>query len=655
MPEPLDLSGRDQKRDPIQPSASDAKPSRVERLQQKLYSPNAHFEMKSRQELQEKPSPYQTNWESTNKNTFSVEKPGLSIFAKLAIIAGIFFLGALGYAYVVITGDTSSIAKSDVELTVISPVAIGGGEELTLDIIVENKNTLVLETVDLVIEYPDGTKESKDLRTNLPRVREGLGNIPPGQIVKKSYNAALFGEEGSVKDISVRVEYRLPGSTSIFEQKKNVTLALQSSPIRLLVDSVKEITAQQELVFDITLSSNSNQDLRNVVIEAKYPFGFVVSDATIKPSDKNNIWRFDQLKPQEQITFQVKGRLEGQNKEERVFKWNAGIADEANPNKLGIAFINLQKSITLTQPFLALELSIDGDTRVDLVRKGETSIEALLTYFNNTGSAINDATIKLKLEGDVLQDNAVQVTGGFFNSTDNTVTWDASTIPELKQIPVGGRETLLFKFMSKPLATRAAVFKNPELVIDATVTGRRLAEDQVPEDVRSSTVSRVKFLSDVDLTSVVSYAGEPFVNTGPIPPRVEQATTYTVLLSVTNSSNFIQNGKVTALLPSYVQWNNTFMPSTEQVSFDPVTRRIEWNLGDVREHVGFIDPSRTLAIQLTLIPSASQIGQTPELLNNLLFEGLDTFTTTEVLSSVIHAPTIDLGRSSTLESSKVVE
>jgi hypothetical protein len=655
MPEPLDLSGRDQKRDPIQPSSSDTKPSRVERLQQKLYSPNAHFEMKSRKELQEKPSPYQTNWESTNKKTFSVEKPRLSIFAKLAIIAFVFFIGAIGYAYFMITSDNSLVANNDVELTVISPVGIGGGEELTLDIIVENKNTLMLETVDLVIEYPEGTKESKDLRTNLPRVREGLGDITPGQIVKKSYNAALFGEEGDLKDISVRVEYRLPGSTSIFEQKKNVTLALQSSPIRLLVDSVKEITAQQELVFDITLSSNSNQDLRNVIIEAKYPFGFVVSDATIRPTDKNNIWRFEELKPQEEITFQVKGRLEGQNKEERVFKWNAGIADETNPNKLGIAFINLQKSITLTQPFLALELSVDGDTRVDLVRKGETGLEGRLTYLNNTGAAINDAKIVLKLEGDVLQDNAVQVTDGFFNSTDNTITWDTASMSELKQIPVGGRETLLFKFMSKPLATRAAVFKNPELVIDATVTGRRLAEDQVPEDVKSSTVSRIKFLSDVDLSSVVSYAGEPFVNTGPIPPQVEQPTTYTVLLSVTNSSNLIQNGKVTAILPSYVQWNNTFIPSTEQVSFDPVTRRIEWNLSDVREHVGFIDPSRTLAVQLTFIPSASQVGETSVLLNNLSFEGLDTFANADVLSSVIYAPTIDLGRSSALESSKVVE
>lgn len=654
MSEPLDVRGsRNMRSD----AAPEHKPSRVERLQQKLYSPNAHFEMKPRQELHEKQYQYQSAWEKTNKNEFAKElgKQKLSLFAKVAIIAFVFFVGALGYAYFVFTSGGGTVAGKDVDVTVISPVSVGGGEELTLDIIVENKNAVPIYTVDVVIEYPNGTKAISDLRTDLPRVRDGIGDIQPGQIVKQNYSAALFGEEGDVKDISVRVEYRLPGSTAIFEQEKKVTVALQSAPIRLLVDSVKEITAQQELVFNVTMTSNSNQDLNNVLLEAQYPFGFTVTEATRQPVDRNNVWRFDTLRPQESITFQVKGRIDGQNNEERVFKWNAGIADDANPNKLGITFTAIQKDIAITQPFLALELAIDGDTRGELVRTGEQAIEGRLTYLNNTGSAISDARIVLTLGGDVLNDPAVQVAQGFFNSTDNTITWDGATNPSLKQVAIGGRETLLFRFETKPLATRAAVFKNPELIVDATVTGRRLSEDDVPENITSSTVSRIKFVSDLELVALSSYAGEPFVNTGPIPPRVEQETTYTVTLNVTNSSNLIENGKVTAYLPSYMRWNNRVSPSSERVSFDPVTRKLEWNLGSVREHAGFIEPARTVALQLTLVPSASQIGNTPELLTDVTFTGNDTFTKTELTTAAKALPTIDLGRASELESGKVVE
>lgn len=654
MNEPLDLSGNRTMRTDASP---ERKPSRVERLQQKLYSPNAHFEMKPRQELHEKQYQYQSAWDKTNKNEFAkdVGKKKLSIFAKIAIIAFIFFAGALGYAYFVFTSGGGTVAGKDVEVTVISPVSVGGGEELSLDIIVENKNAVPIYTVDVVVEYPDGTKAISDLRTDLPRIRDGIGDIQPGQIVKQNYSAALFGEEGDLKEVSVRVEYRLPGSTAIFEQEKKVTVALQSAPIRLLVDSVKEITAQQELVFNVTVTSNSNQDLKNVLLEAQYPFGFTVTEATRQPSDRNNVWRFDTLRPQESVTFQVKGRIDGQNNEERVFKWNAGIADDTNLNKLAITFTAIQKAVAITQPFLALELTIDGDASGDLVRTGERAIEGRLTYLNNTGGAISDARIVLTLDGDVLNDPAVQVAQGFFNSTDNTITWDGATNPTLKQIPIGGRETLLFRFETKPLATRAAVFKNPELIVDATVTGRRLAEDEVPENVTSSTVSRVKFVSDVELSALSSYAGEPFVNTGPIPPRVEQETTYTVTLNVTNSSNLIENSKVVAYLPSYMRWNNRVSPSSERVSFDPVTRKIEWNLGDVREHAGFIEPARTVALQLTLVPSASQIGNAPELLTGLSFIGSDTFTKTELEVAATKLPTIDLGRGSDLESGKVVE
>lgn len=653
MNEPLDLSSKQPAGN--QPAAE--KPSRVERLQQKLYSPNAHFEMKPRKELHEKSFQYQAGWEKTNTNEFAKEVPKqrLSLFAKIAMVAFVFFVGALGYAYYMFMNATGGTAGRDVELTVISPVSVGGGEELALDILVENKNAVPIYTVDLVIEYPDGTKSFTDLRTDLPRMRDGLGDIQPGQVVKARYSAALFGEEGDIKDLSVRVEYRLPGSTAIFEQEKKVTVALQSSPIRLLVSAVKEVTAQQELVFDVTLSSNSNQDLQDVLLTAKYPFGFTVTEATRQPSDRNNIWKFATLRPQESITFQVKGRMEGQNNEVRVFTWSAGIADEAATNKLGITFTEVQKEVAITQPFLALELSLDGDTNSEVVRSGEQAIEGRLTYLNNTGGAINDARIVLTLDGNVLNDPSVQVANGFFNSTDNTITWDGSTNESLRQIPIGGRETLLFRFESKPLATRAAVFKNPEITVDATVTGRRLADDDVPENITSTTVSRIKFLSDVALTGLTSFAGEPFVNTGPIPPRVEQETTYTITLNLTNSSNAIEDGVISAYLPSYVRWNNRFTPTTERVSFDPVTRKIEWKLGSVKEHAGFIDPARTVAIQLTLVPSASQVGNTPELLSDLTFTGSDTFTKTDVNVSAAALPTIDLGRSSGLDSAKVVE
>ena len=63
---------------------------------------------------------------------------------------------------------------------------------------------------------------------------------------------------------------------AVILKEKTFDLILQSSPIRLRVETVKEITPSQELLFEVELASNSNQTLENVMVVADYPFGFAL-------------------------------------------------------------------------------------------------------------------------------------------------------------------------------------------------------------------------------------------------------------------------------------------------------------------------------------------------------------------------------------------
>lgn len=641
MSDPLDLSGANN---------NSPQKSRVTKLQEKLYSPNTQFQIRSRHGLKREVNDVPQGWQDVDNNSFSqvVSKNKMTVFTKILIVAFVFFVAALGFAFYKFAGIAPTQFSSTVDLTVIGPVSIGGGEEMSLDFIIQNKNSFPLEVVDMVIEYPEGTKTA-DLRQDLPRFREGLGDIPANSILKKTYSAALFGEEGEQKSIDARIEYRVPNSNAIFETRKSFELVLQSSPVRLVVDTVKEITSGQALNFDITVASNSNSDLENVLVTVDYPFGFSFSESTIAPSKGNNTWYFEKLSPQESKKFTLRGSLVGQNNEERVFKWNIGLAEPENKDNYSVKFTMVPKSVSLIRPFLALDLAIDGDLGVDVVKKGGTQIDGRLTFKNNTGSVIVDPQIVLKLDGEVLDDPSVDLEGGFFNSADNTITWNKVTNSEIfKEISVGESETLAFTFKSKTLASRQAVFKNPEIVASATITGKRVGEDNVPEDIKVDIAKRIKFVSDLNLSAQTSHVS------GPFPPKVEQDTVYKITLDVTNSSNLINRGKVKAVLPPYVRWNNSFAPSTEKVTYSPSSRTIEWDLGDIREHVGFIDPSRSISFDVTLTPSASQIGQSPQLLVDPTFTGYDSFTQTDVSQTIV-APTTDMGRLSDLETSKVVE
>lgn len=641
MPEPLDLSN--QNNHPPQKS-------KVTKLQEKLYSPNTQFQIRERQTIKRSLKDVPNSWDDIENSGFSnnIGKKRMSFFTKMLIVSFVFFIGALSFVLFRFKGDGNTVYSNAVSVTLVGPVSVGGGEELSVDVIIQNSHSFPINTVDLVIEYPEGTK-TVDLRNDLPRVREGLGDIEANTIVKKTYKASFFGEEGDLKNIDVRAEYRITNSNAIFESRKSFEVVLQSSPLRLVVDTVKEITSGQALNFDVNVSSNSNSELQNVLVTVDYPFGFNFSESSIPAHSGKNTWLFEKLSPQESKTFTVRGSLVGQNNEERIFKWNVGLSEPATPDDFRVKFATLPKSISLIKPFLSMDFSVDGELGVDIVRKGAQQMSGRLTYTNNTGSAIINPEIVLKLDGEVLDDPSVNLENGFFNSSDNTITWNKITSPDfLTKIDVGASATLDFNFKSKILATRQAVYKNPEIVVNASITGKRIGEGSVPEDIKVNFAKRIKFESDVDFVSNAKH------QSGPFPPKVENDSVYSVTLDVKNSSNLLTRGKIRTVLPPYVLWNNAVTPASEKVTYNPSTRSIEWVLGDIREHVGYIDPARSITFDLTLTPSTSQIGQSPELLKEVTFTAFDSFTQTEINKSIT-SPTTDQGRLGDLETAKVVQ
>lgn len=605
------------------------KTSKIEALQSRLDSPSQNFGIRKRKILKQKEYSTQTNWDDgglgEKLDNYTQGEKKLNVFMIFFVLAAIFFVGAAGYGLLTFLGGNQNISGNDVDISIIGPVAIGGGEELTLDIIVQNNNQTQLETVDLVIEYPNGTKKSDDLKTDLPRVREGLGILNPNSVVKTTHSATLFGEEGVEKQIVVLVEYRIPGSNAIFQKRKEFDVILQSSPIRLTVDTVKEITPNQELVFKVGISSNGTQTLENIMIVADYPFGFTLENSNFETFDDDNVWLFKELKPQEDIILEIVGRLEGQNKEERVFKFNAGIADQDIPNELGVVFTTLPKAVTISKPFLELQLSIDGDMNANVVREGGKQIQGRILYKNNTETNIQIGKIIITVDGEVLEESSMFVSDGFYRSQDNTIIWDQNSVSDLSEIITGNSGALNFSFRTKTLANSSGVFKNPEITLSAIVTGRRISEDPVPEEIVSTTFKRIQFISDIAMTGQAMYSTGPFTDTGPIPPKANTDTTYTVNLTLSNSSNEVQKGRATTILPNYVKWNNK-TSGDGNIIYDPVSRTVEWDVGTIAPHVGFTTAKKSAFFQVTVTPSITQLGNSPALIGDVTFTGYDIFT-----------------------------
>jgi hypothetical protein len=121
------------------------------------------------------------------------------------------------------------------------------------------------------------------------------------------------------------------------------------------------------------------------------------------------------------------------------------------------------------------------------------------------------------------------------------------------------------------------------------------------------------------------YQDASLPNTGPIPPVVEQETTYTLHLSLDNSSNDLTDARAVISLPTNVTYKRNSFPKSETIVWNERTNELVWEVGTVSSST-----KRELAVQIGVIPGANQINQDITLANKAVFTATDSFTKEDI-------------------------
>ena len=148
-----------------------------------------------------------------------------------------------------------------------------------------------------------------------------------------------------------------------------------------------------------------------------------------------------------------------------------------------------------------------------------------------------------------------------------------------------------------------------------------MRQGQGGQEVSSADQTDVVFASAVDLLVQSLYATGAYANAGPVPPRAETPTSYTVAWTVKSSSNAVGNASISTVLPPYVNYKT----GSAGIAYDAASRTVRWDLGDVAAGAGYTSAARSESFQVTLNPSTSQVGQIPALTGAAVFSGQDRF------------------------------
>ena len=540
-----------------------------------------------------------------------VEEPPRSHGYRKFILVGTLVIALIGVAAAatIFYFNGKQISADNISLSVTGQNAIGSSETMSMQASVTNQNAVTVQDATLVLRYPDGTRTATEPFKNVYEDRIPIGTLAPGEAKNLPVQVAVYGKENDIKEVQATLEYRIAQSgTTYYKTADPFKFQIISSPVSIQVTTIGKVSAGQPVEAILTVKSNTNKEQKDLLVSATYPEGFTFKEADPKPAFDQNVWKIDRLKPGETATIKINGAINGFTQEKFGINFSVGVANSDNQFMVGSVLAEGRTEFTLENPFISVDIAIDGDADQSVVLQPNRTSQVSLTVKNTLSDTVYDTVVEVIPTGNAFSAASIDAHKGFYDSNKNTLRWDSTNVPELSQLKPGDTRKLDFSI------TPSKDVNTANFQVAVNVYAHRVADSSAEEQLIGTVTATGKY------SSAARVAGQATFMTGPVPPKVGQKTAYLITLVAEASNNNLTNTVVTASLPTYVNWNNDYSgPGT--VDFNPTNKQITWNAGDVNA-----GGRKELSFSVNILPSVSQVGITPILVNDQSLKATDRYT-----------------------------
>lgn len=550
------------------------------------------------------------------------------------VIASLFFLVSVGIAGYIFFIGGNSVSMDKITIEILGPTSIAGGDTVSLSLVITNRNAVTIERAVVEIDFPNGTRSAEDVLEAYPRYLENLGTLKSGESVTRSIKAVVFGGAGQSLTLPITLFYGTAGSNATFKKDASYAFAVSTTPLSVSVDTLSETVSGQPFTLTLTVSSNATIPLDNVVLAGSLPFGFEITSSSVPIH--NSSFLLGTLKPGTRSTVTLTGTLTGQDSEERVFHFTVGTAKTAQDDALAVSYVTQDATVTIAAPFINTVLAINGDTSATAILAPNASQSISVAYTNTLSTSITDAKVIVAISGAAVDYGSIKTNNGFYSSTDRTIIFSKDSDPALALLAPGASGVGTFTF--KTLPTNVSV-SAPTVTFTTSVSGTRVGQANVPRQVSASATKTARVATSVILSASSLYSSGPLSNNGPIPPKVDEKTTYTVVWDLQNKGNTVAGGIVSAALPSYVSYTG-LTAGSGSFSYNDASHTVSWNTGDLVQGA-----NARGYFQVSLTPSTSQRGGSPSLTREASFSGYDRFAGVQISATADSATTETKGDS----------
>lgn len=519
----------------------------------------------------------------------------------------ILILGATLAGFFIFGGR--KLAQASVDLKIQAPFEISSGEEIEYLIEIKNKEAVALKQVDLLLKYPFGFEylSSSGQPVNETKNSFSLPDIAANESYKLSVKGRLVGEINEQKNIEAILNYIPENFNSNFQVKKTAVSLIKDLIISLTFEYPELILQNQSFEIKIKYQNNSPEIQRNLRLVFEPAESLIIESESNATTSEEWFWDKELLTPGQQEEILIKAHFEKPVEKPKIEAKVGFVENES------FKIITYKKAeLQVISPEVELKLTVNDQENLVTVNWGEELNYKIKIKNNSHDFKISQAILKLKLNTNLVDKNSLKEDNGAVWTEDGLIWNEQSKIWEdfLKELaPAAEKEVnLSLTTINQPINLESYSASQLQISAQAQITSSPLGENFI---IKSNEII-------TNVGNLVQFSAKAFyylneniqVGNGPIPPKVGETTTYKIYWYLNGGNSNLENMTIQAILPPDINWQGNFQVSAGDLTFDEVSRQINWTLPEL-----LIGDFAQANFFISLMPTNSQVGQVVTLLN----------------------------------------
>lgn len=505
------------------------------------------------------------------------------------------------------------------------------GVPFELEVRLVNDSQSALKSARVALGLPKGLALFED--AHKVNVVSDVGEVNVGGGAKAVFTLIALPAEGDdAHTLSASATYTLESLSADFTKRaekklevaeRNVDLELQAPETASAGQEFQAAVRYKNLLGEVNKAGDPPALL--LVLEGSQDLSIVASEpAAVGPDSR---WILEGEKEDGQIN--VLGRVEHKNEDILILK--ARIIFEFGEEEYVLK--EKETEMMLAPSPLSFDLSLDN-------AEGSVAPGDLLTYSlryrNSTSADLKDVVVRAQLVGQMFDFTALR-TDGSFNELSKTISWTSGKFSRLAEVKKGDEGVFSFSIrVNDKFPSGGTDSSYYSLKVKGTIESPTITQGLSTDRTAGSDTEEVQVASlvRVDARAYFRDAASGILNQGPFPPRVGQATNYSIHLEVTGYGNDLEEVVVRTRLENGVTLVNFGESGAGSVpEYNESTREIIWRPGTIAIPEGAMNSGSETVFQIEATPGASAAGQYMPLVSITTAAARDTLTGTELAAT----------------------